>query len=164
MTQPAAASASLTEAWAAITRATASPALLERVREVSGVHLHRSALFTLWRLANLGPQQVSELANGVDIDVSTMSRLVKQLERDGYVERARDGVDQRCVLITITEAGSAAHQRVVDARTELLMEVVAGWRATDRDAFVKLLGRFAQGIVEHIERPRAEPVTALVGQ
>jgi DNA-binding MarR family transcriptional regulator len=155
--------AALTETWSAITRAVASPALLERVRQFSGIELHRSALFTLWRLANLGPQQVSELANGVDVDVSTMSRLVRQLERDGLVARARHDLDQRCVLITITEAGERAHQRVAAARTALLMEVVADWRQADRDTFVKLLARFAAGLVEHIERPLAEPV-ALAGR
>jgi DNA-binding MarR family transcriptional regulator len=121
---------------------------------MSGVALHRSALFTLWRLANFGPQLISELADGVGVDVSTMSRLLRQLERDGLVERGRHGTDLRCVYITITAAGEQAHARVSEARTAMLTEVLDDWPQRDRDVFVRLLGRFAEDLRGHLEQPQ----------
>ena len=145
----------LAETFGAITRAAGSPALIERIRELSGVGLHRSALVTLWRLANSGPQLISELADGVGVDASTMSRLLRQLEREGLVKRGRDASDLRCVQITITAAGRRAHERVAVARSVMLTEVLDGWQQEDRDAFVLLLERFSEGFVEYLDRPQA---------
>src|SRR5688572_20406737 len=101
--------AALTETFASMTRITGSPVLIERLHALSGVPLHRSALVTLWRLANFGPRQISELADGVGVDVSTMSRLLRQLERDELVTRGRSAADLRCVQIAITPAGEQAN-------------------------------------------------------
>jgi DNA-binding MarR family transcriptional regulator len=152
--------AALTETFAGITRTAGSPALLDRIRELSGVALNRSGLVTLWRLANFGPQLISELADGVGVDVSTMSRLLRQLERDGLVERGRHGTDLRCVYITITAAGERAHGRVSEARTAMLTEVLEDWSQRDRDTFVRLLGRFAGDLSEHLERSRPAALAA----
>ncbi len=145
--------AALTETWATITRTAGGPELLERIREQSGVSLHRSALVTLWRLANDGPQLISELAVGVGVDVSTMSRLLRQLGRDGLVERERQSDDLRRVEIRITDAGIEAHRRVSDALTAILAEAIEDWTQSDRDALVLLLSRFAESFIAQIERP-----------
>jgi DNA-binding MarR family transcriptional regulator len=150
----------LTDAWTAITRAATSSAQTERLREASGVALSRSSLGTLWLLASDGPQLISELAEGVGVDVSTMSRLLRQLERDGLVERARQDGDQRCVLIRLTEAGVEAHQRVSDARTAILARVLEDWSQADRTAFVRLMNRFAEGFVALSSDRERRPVAA----
>lgn len=144
----------LTETFAVMTRTAASPALMHRIHELSGVTLHRSALATVWRLANFGPQLISELAEGVGVDVSTMSRLLRQLERDGLVARGRHGSDQRCVQIALTPAGVRAHERVSAARTAMLTEILEDWPERDRAAFVRLLGRFAEDLTSHLEQPQ----------
>jgi DNA-binding MarR family transcriptional regulator len=146
--------AALTETFASMTRTTGSPVLIERLRALSGVALHRSALVTLWRLANFGPQQISELADGVGVDVSTMSRLLRQLERDDLVTRGRSTADLRCVEIAITPAGEQANARIAEARTAILTETLEDWSQQDRDTFVHLLGRFAEDLAHHLEQPQ----------
>jgi len=145
----------LTEAWTAITRAATSPAFAERIEERSGVALRRSAIITLWRLVTDGPQRISELADGVGVDVSTMSRLVRQLEREGLVERGRSEDDLRSVQIRPAPAGLDAYARISAARMGVLNEVIAGWPQADRDALVSLLQRFAQDLVAHVTRTEA---------
>ena len=55
----------LTEAWTNLTRAATSPAFAEQLEERSGVSLHRSALVTLWRLVNDGPQRGGQFTDRV---------------------------------------------------------------------------------------------------
>jgi DNA-binding MarR family transcriptional regulator len=147
--------ARLTEAWTNLTRAAASPAFAERLEERSGVSLHRSALVTLWRLVTDGPQRISDLADAVGVDVSTMSRLVRQLERDRLVERVRAEDDLRCVEIRPAAAGLETHARVAEARTAILAEVIEDWSESDRAAFVRFMTRFAEDFVAHSARQHA---------
>ncbi len=146
---------SLDDAWSALTRIAAGSALLGHIRDLSGVTLHRSALVTLRRLATDGPQLVSELAERVGVDVSTMSRLLRQLEREGLVERERQGGDQRCVQIQLTDAGIETDRRVSESRTVVLRQVIADWPQADRDAFAALLNRFTDGLSDYLEQPVA---------
>jgi DNA-binding MarR family transcriptional regulator len=153
--------AQLTEAWTALTRAATSPAFAERLEERSGVSLHRSALVTLWRLVTDGPQRISDLADAVGVDVSTMSRLVRQLERDRLVERVRAEDDLRCVEIRPAAAGLEAHARAAEARTAILSEVMQDWTESDRAAFVRSMTRFAEDFIAHAVRQdsgRPDPV------
>jgi DNA-binding MarR family transcriptional regulator len=145
--------ARLTEAWTALTRAATSPAFAAQLEERSGVSLHRSALVTLWRLVHDGPQRISDLADAVGVDVSTMSRLVRQLERDRLVERVRAEDDLRSLEIRPAPAGLEAHARVAEARTAILAEVMADWSESDRAAFVRFMTRFAEDYVAHSMRP-----------
>jgi DNA-binding MarR family transcriptional regulator len=157
----------LTEAWTNLTRAATSPAFAEQLEERSGVSLHRSALVTLWRLVNDGPQRISDLAEAVGVDVSTMSRLVRQLERDRLVERVRAEDDLRSVEIRPAAAGLEAHARVAEARTAILAEVMEHWSEPDRAAFVRSMTRFAEDFVAHSVRldrvNRQAAVTGLAG-
>src|SRR3979411_2825329 len=59
-----------------------------------------------------GPRRITELTELEGVAQPTMTLLVKRLEEKGWVER--DGLpdDGRVVMITLTEQGGAAQQRV----------------------------------------------------
>jgi DNA-binding MarR family transcriptional regulator len=69
----------------------------------------------------------SELTKQVLLSQPALSRLVERLEHRGLVGRAPDPDDGRAVLITLTDAGAAAQQRIgarharsVEARMRVL--------------------------------------------
>lgn len=52
------------------------------------------------------------LATRLDLDLSTVSRVVNQLEKKAYVERRSDPADGRIVLAALTDAGRDVLQRI----------------------------------------------------
>lgn len=65
----------------------------ERTRAEAGVDLERAASTTLVRIAHLDGARLSEVAAGMGLEASTVSRHVKRLVADGYVEVAADPHD-----------------------------------------------------------------------
>jgi DNA-binding MarR family transcriptional regulator len=103
-----------------------------QVDEVSSQLLPRAALLTRLLVAQLGgdlsrtevglltvlsdgPRRITELAALERLAQPTMTQLVKRLERQGLVVRERHAADGRVVLVSLTDAGSAALR---DFRTE----------------------------------------------
>ena len=69
-----------------------------------------------------GPRRITELADLEGHAQPTMTLLVKRLEERGWVARRRDPADGRVVLVSLTDAGTAA-----------LDDVRAAYRAVLRD-------------------------------
>ena len=55
-----------------------------------------------------GPRRITELADLEGHAQPTMTLLVKRLEERGWVVRRRDPADGRVVLVSLTDAGTAA--------------------------------------------------------
>ena len=61
---------------------------------------------TLELLEQEGPKAVSELAEGLGLDTSTVTRIVDVLVRDGLLHRTRDEKrDRRRVFVSLSEPG-----------------------------------------------------------
>jgi DNA-binding MarR family transcriptional regulator len=65
----------------------------------------------LQKLRN-GATDITTLAAYSGSSVSAMTRLVDGLERNGWTDRARDPVDRRRVLVTITPVGATVAKRL----------------------------------------------------
>jgi DNA-binding MarR family transcriptional regulator len=74
-----------------------------------------------------GPRRITELADLEGHAQPTMTLLVKRLESRGWVARERDPADGRVVLVSLTEAGTAA-----------LEDVRAAYRTVLRDHLLAL--------------------------
>lgn len=64
-----------------------------------------SEMLALLTLADEAPMSQQTLAERVQLDKSTVSRLVRVLERRGWVTRERDRDDTRIVQLRLTETG-----------------------------------------------------------
>ena len=73
--------------------------------------ISRSDAGVLRALTN-GPRRITELADLEGHAQPTMTLLVKRLEERGWVARRRDPADRRAVLVSLTEAGTAALEDV----------------------------------------------------
>jgi DNA-binding MarR family transcriptional regulator len=58
---------------------------------------------------------MNELSKAVNLDISTMTRMVDQLVEKGLVERQTDAKDRRVVRVGLTEAGRKLHKKLEDA-------------------------------------------------
>jgi DNA-binding MarR family transcriptional regulator len=66
-------------------------------------------------VVRMQPCGMTELADFCAVDRTTMTRTVDQLFANGLVERTTPASDRRQVLLTVTPAGRAVHQRALRA-------------------------------------------------
>ena len=109
-------------------------ALGRRMRaRLPGDTLDFSALPILKALSTCGALRLTALAGSLELDASTVSRHVKQLEDRGFLERASDPDDGRASRITLSDTGRAALEAHYDRRRSLLTTALADWSDADRE-------------------------------
>ena len=103
---------------------------------------------TFWLLKNIAarPLRVTELAGCANLDTSTVSRHVAQLDRAGLVERTPDPDDGRAHRVQLTELGSAQLADGFARRRELLGRALVDWHPDDIAHLDRLLDRFVSDI------------------
>lgn len=93
-----------------------------------------------------GSPRLTELATYAGLDVSTVSRHVTHLHRQGLLDRAADPADKRASRVTLSALGEQRLQDAVARRRALLAHALDGWDPTDIDHLDRLLNRFVSGI------------------
>ena len=103
---------------------------------------------TYWVLKNLlaGSMRITALAASTQLDTSTVSRHVTQLEQSGLVERSQDPDDGRAQRVGLTDEGRTQLEASTARRREVLTTSLDGWDAADLADLERLLGRFVAGI------------------
>ena len=121
------------EALAGVFRAGHAARLHERVSEEAGVAVD-------------GPARVSQLAERIDLDISTTSRKVAELEAAGLVARTLDPGDRRAALVSTTERADALMGRLREARNRAFGHMLAAWDDADKARLADLLERLVEDI------------------
>jgi DNA-binding MarR family transcriptional regulator len=85
--------------------------------------------------------KVTELANFLGLDKSTMSGLVDRAERRGLLERGRNPTDGRAVDVFMTAAGLGLAELVHEELQRALTPVTGHLDPQQRDALTGLLER-----------------------
>ena len=65
---------------------------------------------------------VGQLGNLLSLDAGTLTPLLKHLEKEGYITRARSKDDERVTVISITEKGNALKKKCKDIPIRLASE------------------------------------------
>ena len=82
---------------------------------------------------------IGALSARLRVDLSTMSRNVTLLERNGYLLRARSEDDARIVLVRLTAKGRRALETLRCGERDVLQEVYDRLPAGERPKVVKAL-------------------------
>lgn len=90
------------------------------------------------------PIRVSELAERLSLDASTVSRRVADLQDKGLVTRAVDLEDQRASLVELTPQGLQLLADLREARRRLLDDALADWPAREVQALADMLRRLTE--------------------
>ncbi|MFI1991946.1 MarR family winged helix-turn-helix transcriptional regulator [Actinoplanes sp. NPDC020271] len=70
-----------------------------------------------------GPTTVRDLGRTLRLDSGTLSPLLKRLEAQGHLTRARGADDERTVLVSLTETGQRLRDEIGDLTQALLCSV-----------------------------------------
>lgn len=94
-------------------------------------------LYTISR----GPSRVSELADAVHADVSTVSRQVSTLVDLGFVSREADPDDGRAQVLAVTPEGEDLLLALRENRERWLQGLLADWKDDDVRSLTTWLAR-----------------------
>lgn len=106
-----------------------------------------------WQLAmlnELGPLRPSDLAGLLSLDISTVSRQLKQLQEAGLVTRKVHDQDARAYLIIISEAGRKVLAEITELRQRTIAQVVESWPKPDVLALVQYVQTLTIGLENQI--------------
>jgi len=90
--------------------------------------VHPSQAQALLLLLEGGPGPMQDLARSLCVAASTATRIVEQMEKEGWVARSGDPQDRRRVLIHLLPAGEEAAWRLQASARE---EFVSTWSQAD---------------------------------
>ncbi len=84
-----------------------------------------SALSILGTLHRLGPIPATRLAAEERLQPQSLTRILSSLEKDGLIERTRNGADRREITIALTERGRRLLVEDIRAREAWLEDAMA---------------------------------------
>lgn len=141
----------LTAVITAITTKTHSLQLYEMMGIRARAKMRPYLFGVLSRIRELQPVRVSDVAQHMDYERSTVSRHVAELTSLGCVERMAHPEDGRVVMLRLTPKGRRIIDQVYDAWLGSLAEITADWSANDRRTFLRLLRRFDRSFASYVE-------------
>ena len=109
--------------FAELLSAVAREVTLRQASEVCCGDLTLEQFQTLRALSGSGPLSIGALSSQLRVDMSTMSRNVTVLERNGYLLRARSAEDARVVHVKLTAKGKRALETLRCDERDVLEEV-----------------------------------------
>jgi DNA-binding MarR family transcriptional regulator len=95
-----------------------------------------------------GAQTVSEIAETVGLSLPAVSKLTRELEDHGLVERREDPADRRRTLVDLGPATAKHVKAWLARRDEPLEQALAALDETERAAFLKGLAALADALME----------------
>jgi DNA-binding MarR family transcriptional regulator len=135
--------------------------LLQSLKQAYRIHpaVETTAFPMLFSLMD-GPRRVSNLAECVHSDTSTISRQVSTLAAEGLLEKVADPQDGRVQMVSLTSSGKELLDRVRADRAELFRTLLHEWSAADIGEFTAYVHRFARDLEKWREGVTRTPVGA----
>jgi DNA-binding MarR family transcriptional regulator len=92
------------------------------------------------------PIQARQLADELGVSEVTVSRMLKKMESDGWIERARDPRDGRAMLVQPTSAARAQFNRLVQVSNAVLDDVFGVLDQEKQRSLAQMVGQVQDGL------------------
>ncbi len=117
------------------------------------VSLDRSAYLILYEvLHHRGPMGLQDLADRLQVDLSTLSRQVSAMEAKGLLQRHDAPNDSRIHLVAATQEGMLRFAAMRTARRDVYTEILDDWSEADRQRLADQLERLNEAIRQYKRR------------
>ncbi len=114
-----------------------------------------SEAHALMEMAREEPLSQGGLSLQLGLEKSTVSRLVSNLERRGWIFRKRDAEDGRVLLLRLTERGRRISQTIAAAREEKFSRMLDRIPSEERENVLRALDVLVGALVESEGRRQA---------
>ena len=106
-------------------------------------------LRTLWES---GPLTQTEIATRLGIEKASSTGVLESLTRDGLVQRSRDGLDRRRVILQLSPSGRQTTESILPFARQIADLALDGVRAGERDRFLEVFDQ----VIRNLSEPAAE--------
>jgi DNA-binding MarR family transcriptional regulator len=127
-------------------------------RRAVGLGVTRAQWKVLFRLTRQPGMRQIELADMLDIEPITLSRIVDRLEEAGLVERVADPADRRAWRLHVTAGGQPLVEKLRGVADEMISEAFAGIDPKHIEITRQVLGRVRENA------SRAAPISRASNQ
>lgn len=117
--------------------------------EMANLGLTTPKMRTLAVLSVIDGLLIGELAVYAVAEVSTLSRALDALERDGLVRRVADREDSRAVRVHITSKGRETHEQLWPHLAGAYQQMFKGISDAEQRAFVATLQTILKNVRKH---------------
>jgi MarR family transcriptional regulator for hemolysin len=114
----------------------------------SGLGLSSAQWRLMVRVAKEAGISQARLAELLEIEPISVSRLVDRMEEGGWIERRPDATDRRVRMIFPTAKASAAYAEVKGLAGEVYEESLVGVSLEDRRVLIRSLDAMAQNLAD----------------
>jgi DNA-binding MarR family transcriptional regulator len=132
-----------------------SPQADQFLLRTAGVEVDRALFPLLVRIGLYGPIGVTELAEQVGRDHSTVSRQMAKMEALGLVKRTAQEEDQRLKAAALTTDGQLVVDTLARARRQVFREVLRDWTEEDKLKIAELTRALADDITRVTREARS---------
>ncbi|SRR6266498_2245754 len=102
----------------------------------------------LLELTHGGLLTQNALAHRLQLEKSTVSRLVGILERKGWITRARSAHDGRAIELRLTDAGNGVAAQLAQARQAKFAQLLSALPESQRPMVIEALGMLVEALHE----------------
>lgn len=117
--------------------------------EMTKLGLTTPKMRTLAVLSVLDGLLIRELSIYAVVEVSTLSRALDTLERDGLIVRVTDKEDSRAVRVHLTPKGRQTHEQLWPHLADAYQQMFQGISDADQRAFVATLQTILKNVRKH---------------
>lgn len=103
---------------------------------------------TLLDIGEKEPVSLVDLAAGLGLDSSTLSRTIQGLVMLGMVSRQSSETDRRYVDISLTDEGRKVFERIEGLNTAIFSRVLESLPADRRDSIMEGIGLFVDAVLK----------------
>ena len=100
-----------------------------------------------------GSKQV-ELAERLDMEPITLSRILDKLQQAGHVRRVPDPADRRAWRLELTDKARPLHAQLMELAGEVSLDAFVGFEAEEIDQARALLARIRANLVRYDDTTR----------
>jgi DNA-binding MarR family transcriptional regulator len=106
------------------------------------MHCSPEEVSVLYVLAERSPLMVKEVAQGLQgVGMSKLTRLLDQLEEQGYISRSLNLVDRRSFHVGLTEQGKVLCERLEQQMAALAQSIIRALTPIERLLLVELFAK-----------------------
>jgi DNA-binding MarR family transcriptional regulator len=103
-----------------------------------------------------GAMRVGDLGEAIALDTSTLSHLLRRLERMGYIERDRVKDDNRSVEVTLTAKGRTTAKICYGVNSQIESVLLHGFTQKEIDVLRQQLVRMCDNSYRALKPPKAD--------
>jgi len=116
-------------------------------RRAAALGVTRAQWKVLFRLTRTPGLRQVELADLLDVEPITLSRIVDRLEEAGHVERVADPADRRAWRLQVTEKAKPLVAKLRDLGSELVEDAFAGIDPREIERARQVLAQVRENVV-----------------